>query len=148
METFDGKTIAELTRLPVRLVLDTGESLRAEGVRRRDVASRHLLYQAGDLYLDLRLEPDPRAGRTALVGQLVDLRDPERPVSPVPVLLLSEDEVLMQTCTNDFGELQMDLALHPSQSLRLCLALDGERRVEVPIDRSLVVARPESEETA
>ncbi|HEX3552349.1 MAG TPA: hypothetical protein VIA62_03870 [Thermoanaerobaculia bacterium] len=148
METFDAKTIAELTCLPVRLVLDTGDSPRPAGVRRRDVTSRHLLYQAEELYLDLRLEPDPRAGRTALVGQLVDLRDPERPVSPVPVLLLSGDEVLTQTCTNGFGELQMDLAPHPSQSLRLCLALDGERRIEVPIDRSLVVARPDGEETA
>ncbi|MBW8873944.1 MAG: hypothetical protein JF614_03195 [Acidobacteria bacterium] len=146
METFDSKTIAALTRLPARLVLDTGESPLAEGVRRRDVTSRHLLYQAEDLYLDLRLEPDLRAGRAALVGQLVDLRDPARPVPPAPVLLLSEDEVLTQTRTNDFGEFQMDLA--PHRSLRLCLALDGGRLVEVPIDHSLVVRRPESEETA
>src|SRR5436853_7909324 len=101
METFDSKTIAELTRLPVRLVLDTGESPLAAGVRRRDVTSRHLLYQVlsqtVDLYLDLRLEPDLRTGRAALVGQLVDRRDPLQPVPPVPVLLLSEDEVLMET---------------------------------------------------
>ncbi|MEA2602147.1 MAG: hypothetical protein QOF89_3139 [Acidobacteriota bacterium] len=136
MEAFANKTIAELTRLPVRLVLDTGDSPLAEGVRRRDVTSRHLLYQAEELYLDLRLEPDPRASRAALVGQLVDLRDPLRPVPPVPVLLLSGDEILTQTRTNEFGEFQMDL--EPHQSLRLCLALDGERLVEVPIDHSLV----------
>jgi hypothetical protein len=140
MESFESKTIADLKRLPVRLVLDTGESPmaeRAEGVRRRDVTSRHLLYQAEELYLDLRLEPDPRASRTALVGQLVDLRDPLRPVPPVPVLLLSEDEVLTKTRTNGFGELQMDFGPHPS--LRLCLALDDGRLIEVPIDCSLAV---------
>jgi hypothetical protein len=136
MESFASKTFAELRRLPVRLVLDTGDSPLAEGVRRRDVTSRHLLYQAEELYLDLRLEPDPRASRAALVGQLVDLRDPLRPVPPVPVLLLSEDEVLTRTRTNGFGEFQMDVASH--RPLRLCLALDGERLVEVPIDCNLV----------
>jgi hypothetical protein len=141
MELFDPKTLAELTHLPVRLVLDTADSPLAEGVRHRDVTSRHLLYQAEELYLDLRLEPDPRASRAALVGQLVDLRDPLRPVPPVSVLLLNGDEVLAQTRTNGFGELQMDL--EPHASLRLCLALDGERLVEVPIDRSLVM-RPEA----
>lgn len=138
MKSFDSKTIAELKHLQVRLVLDTGESPLAEGIRRRGVTSRHLLYQAEDLYLDLRLEPEPRSSRVSLVGQLVDLRDPLRSVPPVTVLLLSGDEVLAQTCTNGFGELQMELGPHPS--LRLCLALDGERLVELPIiDHSLVV---------
>jgi hypothetical protein len=135
MKPFDSKTIAELTHLPVRLVLDTGNSPVAEGVRRRSVTSRHLLYQAEDLYLDLRLEPESRSSRVSLVGQLVDLRDPLRPVPPVTVLLLSEDEVLAQTRTNGFGELQMDL--EPQPLLRLCLALDGDRLVELPIYHSL-----------
>ena len=138
MEPFESKTIADLTRLPVRLVLDTADSSPlAEGVRRRDATSRHLLYQAEELYLDLRLEPEPRASRAALVGQLVDLRDPLRPVPPVTALLLSGDEVLTQTRTNELGELQMDV--EPHAALRLCLALDGGRLIEVPIDRSLVV---------
>src|SRR5436853_7382568 len=109
MEFFDTKTLTELTRLPVRLVLDTGESASAEGVRRRDATSRHLLYQAEELYFDLRLEPNPRASKAALVGQLMDLRDPLRPVPPVTVLLMSGDEVLAQTRTNELGELQMDI---------------------------------------
>lgn len=144
MEVFDIKTLAELTRLPVRLVLDTGESSMAEGaegVRRRDATSRHLLYQAEELYFDLRLEPEPRASRAALVGQLMDLRDPLRPVPPVTVLLMSGDEVLAQTRTNGFGELQMDVDadVKTHLALRLCVALEGGRLIEVSLDRSLLV---------
>ncbi len=141
MESSAGKMIAGLTRLPVRLVLDTDDSPLVEGVRRRDVTSRHLLYQAEELYLDLRLEPEPRASRAALVGQLVDMQHPLRPVTTVPVLLMSGDEVMTATCTNEHGELQMDVEPYPS--LRLCLVLEGGRLIEVPIDRSLLV-RPES----
>jgi hypothetical protein len=149
MEFFDTKTLAELTRLPVRLVLDTGESAiaeGAEGVRRRDATSRHLLYQAEELYFDLRLEPNPRASKAALVGQLMDLRDPLRPVPPVTVLLMSGDEVLAQTRTNELGELQMDIEpntepnIEPCSALRLCVALEGGRLIEVPLDRSLLVS--------
>src|SRR3954462_12968988 len=141
MESSAGKMIAGLTRLPVRLVLDTDDSPLVEGVRRRDVTSRHLLYQAEELYFDLRLEPEPRASRAALVGQLMDLRDPLRPVPPVTVLLMGGDEVLAQTRTNGFGELQMDVyadvKTHPA--LRLCVALEGGRLIEVSLDRSLLV---------
>jgi hypothetical protein len=145
MEVFDTKTLAELTRLPVRLVLDTGESSMAEGaegVRRRDATSRHLLYQAEELYLDLRLEPELRTSRASLVGQLMDLRDPLRPVPPVTVLLMSGDEVLAQTRTNGFGELQMDIDadVKPHPALRLCVALEGGRLIEVSLDRSLLVS--------
>ena len=148
MDVFDAKILAELTRLPVRLVLDTGESSMSEraegteGVRRRDATSRHLLYQAEELYFDLRLEPNPRTYKAALVGQLMDLRDPLRPVSPVTVLLMSGDEVLAQTRTNELGELQMDVEsdVEPCSALRLCVALEGGRLIEVTLDRSLLVS--------
>jgi hypothetical protein len=138
------KELAGRTRLPLRLVLDTAQSPIMEGVRRRDVTSRHLLYQAEGLYLDLRIERDPRGRQAVLVGQLADLGDPLCPVPPSPVLLMSDDEVLASTGTNRLGEFQM--TVEPRAAMRLCLPLTGERLVEVPIDRRMT-QRPGDDST-
>src|ERR1700709_1564372 len=129
------RDLAGRTRLPLRLVLDTAQSPVNEGVRRRDVTSRHLLYQAEGLYLDLRIERDPRGRQAVLVGQLADLGDPLCPVPQSPVLLMSEGEVLASTGHNRLGEFQM--TIEPRAAMRLCLPLAGERLVEVPIDRRM-----------
>jgi hypothetical protein len=146
MEFFDSKKLEGPTRLPVRLVLDTADAPLSEGVRRRDVNSRHLLYQAASLYLDLRLERDLRGPRVVVVGQLADLENPLLPVEPVPVLLLSEDEVLVRTGTNGYGEFQM--IVEPRESMRLCLALEGDRLIEVPLDRRMMARLEDGEERA
>ena len=67
MEFSTQRELAGRTRLPLRLVLDTAQSPMNEGVRRRDVTSRHLLYQAEGFYLDLRIERDPRGRQAVLV---------------------------------------------------------------------------------
>src|ERR1700709_1462078 len=132
------RELAGRTRLPLRLVLDTAQSPVNEGVRRRDVTSRHLLYQAEGLYLDLRSGRDPRGRQAVLVGQLADLGDPLCPVPQSPVLLMSEGEVLASTGTNRLGEFQMTIEPRaPRAAMRLSLPLAGERLVEVPIDRRM-----------
>jgi hypothetical protein len=140
MEFFTSRGLEGRKRLPVRLVLDTAHSPSIEGVRRRDVVNRHLLYQAENLFLDLRIERDPRGRRAVLVGQLTDLDDPLLPVSPLPVHLLSENEVLVSTGTNRHGEFQM--IIEPRAEMQLCLSLRDDRLVEVPIDRRMT-ERPE-----
>ncbi len=141
MESFTSRELEGRTRLPVRLVFDTAQSPVGEGVRRRDVTSRHLLYHAEDLCLDLRIEREPRGGRAVLVGQLADLGDPLRPVPPLPVFLLSEGEILASTGTNRLGEFQM--SIEPRPAMQICFPLAGERLIEVPIDRRMM-ERPES----
>ena len=135
METRDNKKLDGLTRVPVRLVFDTAEFPLAEGVRYRDVTSRHLLYEAEGLFVDLRLERDPRGFRTSLVGQIVDRRDPQSPVTPTPVFLLQEDRMVESAATNGLGEFQLEI--EPQRSMRLCLAVPGGRLFEVPLDRRM-----------
>ena len=144
MET-GANRLDELSRVPVQLVFDTAEFPLSEGVRRRDVTSRHLLYEAEGLFLDLRLERDPRGPRTALVGQLVDRRDPQNPLSPLPILLLNEEQVVESTATNRLGEFQMEI--EPQRSMRLCFVVQGERLIEVPLDRRMT-RRPGDETPA
>jgi hypothetical protein len=136
MDFFTRRWLEGRTRLPVRLVVDTAQSPLSEGVRRRGVISRHLLYQAENLFLDLRIERDPRGPRAVLVGQLADLGDPSHPIPSLPVLLLSEREILVSTGTNRHGEFQM--IIEPRQEMQLCMPLRGERMVEVTLDRRVM----------
>lgn len=146
MEARDSKGLEGLARVPVRLVFDTAESPLAEGVRRRDVTSRHLLYEAEELCLDLRLERDPRGPRSVLVGQLLDRQSPADPLSAVPVLLLTEGEVVERVETNRLGEFQLEI--EPRKSMSLCLAVRGEHLVEVPLDRRMTKRLEEEEEAS
>ena len=136
MESQDApERLRKLGRLPARLVFDTADYPLPAGVRRRDESSRHLLYEAGELCLDLRLEHDPESSRTALVGQLADSGDPLRAQAAVPVFVVSGEEVLAQTISNSMGEFQLDYPPRPAPAL--CLPVGDEQLIEVPLVASV-----------
>ena len=123
--------LQNLDRLPVELVFDTADYPRPAGVRRRDESSRHLLYQSGELCLDLRLERQPQSSRTALVGQLADASDPLAAAAAVPVYVVSGEEVVARTTSNSMGEFQLDY--EPRRLAALCVPVGGDRLIEVPL---------------
>lgn len=122
-------------RLPARLVYDTADYPLPPGVRRRDVTSRHLLYQAEALCLDLRLEREPASRRTTLVGQLADSREPLRPLGGAPVVVLTGDRVLARAVSNPMGEFQLEY--EAGERVSLCVCAEGDRMIELTVDRRL-----------
>ncbi len=134
MEPLDKpERLRQLSRLEVELVYDTADYPLPAGVRRRDVTSRHLLYRAGDLCLDLRVERDPRSSLTALVGQLANADEPLEPLAGVPVFIMAGERVLARANSNRMGEFQLECEGEASMSL--CLQAGDERFIELPVDR-------------
>ncbi len=77
----------------------------------------------------MHLEPRDRES-AILRGEL--LSRSEGPVAEVPTFLLEGNEIAGYDCTGSLGEfrLETDGAL----DLRLCLLLDAERCIDLPID--------------
>jgi len=117
-----------------RLVYDSARDPLPAGVR----ASQRpglALYEGSDWAVDLQVIRE-RGGRgarpwLAVIGQVVDRRPGWRAAPELPVVLLTGGEVVARTVTNTRGEFHLDC--EPRQGLRLQVCLEGERRIEVPV---------------
>jgi len=121
-----------LSRLIGRLVGEAFPDAAVAGMRSEDRMSRHALYEAGDFYVDVRLEQEKGAAIATLVGQLTNREDPDRALAEAPVLLLARTDIVAHAIYNRFGEFQMDYP--PANNLRLCIAVDPPgRRIELAL---------------
>lgn len=121
-------------RLVARLVFDSFRNPLPAGMRAEDRVSRHTLYEAGDFFLDLRLEQEQESSFATLVGQLTNRSDPDSALAGAPVLLMTGKDIVAHAVYNRFGEFQMDYP--PARHLRLCIALaPPDKRIEVSLDR-------------
>jgi hypothetical protein len=96
--------------------------------------SRHVIYAAGRLSIDMRLEPEPRSERINLAGQISIRSEHERSFPPIPVVVSSKTGSLATTTTNSFGEFH--LAFVPEQGLQISFAMPDQDEVVIPLDSS------------
>ena len=82
-----------------------------------------------DYAVDVHLEPNGRQPGV-LRGELLSRSD--GPVAEVPAFLLDGDKVAGYACTGALGEFRLET--EGSADLRLCLLLDGERCIDLPIE--------------
>ena len=133
---------SSLTRLVAQLVYDSFSDPLPVGMRAGDRVSRHTLYEAGEFYVDLRLEQEKGSPFVTLVGQLTNRSNPESSLAGAPVLLMSRKDILAHAVYNRFGEFQMEYP--PARHLRLCVALDPPgKRIELSLNR-IVSEMPKS----
>jgi len=90
-----------------RLILDSLLEPAPTGTRSSQFSPRQLLYSAGDVLVDLRLEH--RSGRVSLVGQAQSRAATKRKMAGIAVLALKGTKTLAQTTCNRFGEFQFIL---------------------------------------
>ena len=120
--------------LVARLIYDSFREPLPAGIRGEDRVSQHTLYEAGNFFLDLRLEQEKESPLVTLVGQLTNRTAPDSALAAAPVLLMARKDVIAHAVYNRFGEFQLDY--HPARHLRLCVALaPPDQRIEVPLDR-------------
>ena len=129
-----------LTRLMSRLVFDTMQTPVMAGVRGEPEAGRQALYQAGDYFVDVRLEQEAsHAAVITVVGQVASPRKPAAALSNLPVSIVSHWAVLAQTVSNEFGEFQVEVA--PQPNLKLYVQVNHENSIGVSLDNSRENAR-------
>jgi hypothetical protein len=130
---FKPERVRSLPRMLARLVQDTLREPLPAGVRGNVRGSRQVLYQAGEVFVDLRLEQRPGDPEVVLVGQLL-CPDEAATRAAQPIVLTSGQKVLRTAACNEHGEFQMEYA--PAGQMRLHIPVeDGSRRVEISLNR-------------
>jgi hypothetical protein len=116
-------TLASQRRVPLlaRCTFDSFETATA-GLRSTGPVLQHLMYQCGNVVIDLRMEPKPSTRSVILAGQIVDSGQPSF-LEGVPVSLLSTEETWLETTTNQLGEFHFSFA--PARHLKLLFGTEG-----------------------
>jgi len=101
-ETVGGK----IRKFVASLVFDTFDEPMLAGVRRVGAPPRQLLFRAGDVDVDVKIESMEANDRISLVGQV--LSNTEKFFDNTPVKLESHGTVRYKTMTNFVGEFAFD----------------------------------------
>ncbi|PYT66187.1 MAG: hypothetical protein DMG39_27325 [Acidobacteria bacterium] len=121
-----------------RLVFDSLVQPLPSGVRAALAGGHTLLYECGDVVVDLWLEAQIDARRIKLVGQVLHEERSEPLPNCVPVVLQSKAEPIEATTTNELGEFQLDFAPHDHLRLEIGVAENHWVSVELPTSRDAV----------
>jgi len=122
------------TRLPIELIYDSFLVPAPAGLRATWQVGWQGLYRAGDCSVDLRIEPELKSTRAAVIGQITNHLLPEVEMGNLPVSLRAGNQVVVETRSNRFGEFQMEY--EQQARLKLCIYLeDGSKNIQVPLKR-------------
>ncbi len=102
-----------------KLIFDSFTQPIAAGVRGAATSPRQLLYRAGSLAIDLRVEVKPGEVPVFLFGQILQEGQSDRGQNAVEVTLLEGDRTLEQTKSNELGEFEMHVPVLPGLTLSL-----------------------------
>ena len=120
-----------LSWIPTRLVFDSFREPLPAGIRAEQRMTRQALYEAGEYALDLRVENERSSPLVTLVGQVVNRKHPHMQMEDIPVVVVSERQVVARTVSNKFGEFQLEY--EPRKHLHLYVPVDGNGKcIEVP----------------
>jgi hypothetical protein len=121
-------------RIPAELIYDSFLAPAAAGLRASWQVGWQALYHAGDCSLDLRIEPELRSSRAAVIGQISNHIVPDTRMSGIPVCVKSGKLIVAETRSNQFGEFQMEY--EQQNRLQLCVYLEGgAKSIRVPLKR-------------
>jgi len=93
--------------------------------------SRHLLFAAHSMAIDLHIETASKAGWFLLAGQIADSNRPDQLPRPIEMSLIQGDTEISAFHTNEFGEFQC--TFDRRSNLTLLFALEGGE-VALPLD--------------
>ena len=124
---------SEWSSHPVIIATLLFDSLQAvpAGVRAAAAYSRHLLFGAKSLAIDLHIDSGSRPGWFLLAGQIIDKSNPDNPFGRAVVTLMEGDLQLSTFETNEFGEFQCAFDLRKDMKLHVVLDHDV---VSLPLD--------------
>ncbi|MEO8591907.1 MAG: hypothetical protein ABI759_01170 [Candidatus Solibacter sp.] len=119
------------SRLPIELVFDSFLMPAAVGLRSTWQMGWQGLYRAGECSVDVRIEPELKSQRAAVIGQITNHIKPESEMGNLPVSLRAGKQVVAETVSNRFGEFQMEY--EQQSKLQLCIGLRDLKVIQVPL---------------
>jgi len=118
--------------LPIELIYDSFLVPSPAGLRATWQVGWQGLYRAGDCSVDVRIEPELKSTRAALIGQITNHVLPQVEMANIQVCLRSGKLVVAEALSNRFGEFQMEY--EQQTRLKLCFTLqDGSKCIQVPL---------------
>ncbi len=117
--------------LPFEIIFDSLGLPAPAGARFVQASHRQLTFKAEDFTVDVRLEHENGPNGTVIVGQLLLQADEAEPVSGIPVLVVSNDQIVGRSVTSRFGEFQAEGL--PREPLSLSLLVSDEECIDVPL---------------
>jgi hypothetical protein len=125
------------------LVFDSMQASHA-GVRATGTYSRHVLFAAQSLAIDLHIETASKAGWFLLAGQIADSSRPDQLPRPITLSLIAGDTEISAFQTNEFGEFQCTFDRRKDLTLLLTVE-SGE--VALPLDVLFAPSKSKSSST-
>lgn len=120
-------------RLPIELIFDSFLVPFPMGLRATWQVGWQGLYRAGDCSVDLRIEPELKSSRAAVIGQITNHVLPDLEMGNLPVCLSAGKLRVAETLSNRFGEFQMEF--DQQAQLKLCIHLRDSKSIQVPLKR-------------
>jgi hypothetical protein len=120
-----------LFELP-RLIFDSVWQPTEAGVRATAAMPRQMLYQAGGIVIEMRVEAKPNSDRMSLEGQVMDAVLKGKGIDCIPVQLLEGQAKLAETSTNKFGEFHMEF--ESSKRLQISFGISEKKDIFIPLD--------------
>lgn len=122
------------------LVFDSFRQAVAAAVRVGAFASRHLLYQARHLSVDLRFEFSGPPERIFLSGQIADTRRPTQGVRGARVTLMEGEHEVATVESDEFGEFQFEF--DPVGDMALSISIKDQPPVLIRLDLLPAASHP------
>ena len=115
-----------------RLVFDSLWRPAAAGVRSATSTVRRVIYKAGDVAIEMQLEPMPHTERTHITGQMSNTAQFGEGMPNVPVAVTSPKATVATAATNRLGEFQLGFV--PEPSLRISFGVVDGKELSIPLD--------------
>lgn len=120
-----------------RLVFDSLWQPAAVGVRSTSSAPRQVLYSAGAIAIEMRLEQPLNSELVNVTGQISDAALKGDGLAGISVHVNSSKRKLAEARTNEFGEFQLSFV--PETGLRILFAVENKKDLSIPLDGSGVM---------
>jgi hypothetical protein len=121
----------------VEVLFDSFLQPLVQGARSSGSGIRQMLFRAEPYQVDVQIEAAP-GGKLVVVGQLLDMRNPDAPGRGVPVSISNLRGHVVQTVTNEFGEFREEI--RASSDLELKILGEDEKAVIISLRDSLGTA--------
>ncbi|HXJ40769.1 MAG TPA: hypothetical protein VNH18_15925 [Bryobacteraceae bacterium] len=119
----------------VEMLFDSFLQPLTAGARSSQSSARQMLYRAEPYQVDLHIEVKPGSNKIVVMGQLLDLRNPDVPGRNVPVVISNLRGNVVQSVTNEFGEFREEI--QASSDLELKFLGENDQAVIISLRDAL-----------